>query len=310
MSSPHQGGNRSRGAGTHPARVGEAAWGALLVAPAVLGLGLLVGLPTLGSLFLSFTSWDLLGLPHWVGLSNYVDLAGDPLFYQVMGQTFAFVALYVALDLVLALGLALALDQPVRGRALLRTAYFLPVVSSMVVGAILWSWIFDPHTGALNALLALVHLGPVRWLTDARVALPALVVVSVWKNLGYDMLLFLAGLQTVSQDQLEAARVDGANAVQRFRFITLPGLGPTLVLVGMMATIRAFQTFDTVYLMTEGGPHRATTLVGFWLFQNAFTYFKLGKAAALAYVLFACLVGLSALQWAARRRLAHQEGRP
>jgi multiple sugar transport system permease protein len=192
--------------------------------------------------------------------------------------------------------------------ALFRAAYFLPVVSSMVVGAILWSWVFDPRFGVANAVLSTLHLGPVRWLQDARTALPALVVVSVWKNLGYDMLLFLAGLQAVPQEQLEAAALDGAGAWARFRHVTLPWLGPSLVLVGMMATIRAFQTFDTVYLMTEGGPHRSTTLVGYWLFQNAFTYFKLGKASALAYVLFAVLAALSALQWAARRRLAHQEG--
>jgi multiple sugar transport system permease protein len=278
-----------------------------LLAPAVGGLALLVGLPTLGSFGLSFTDWDLLGAPRWVGLSNYAGLAQDPLFWRVMGQTFLFTAMYVLLDLILALGLALALDRKVRGLAWFRAAYFLPVVSSMVVGAILWSWVFDPRYGAANAALAAFHLGPVRWLQDARTALPALVVVSVWKNLGYDMLLFLAGLQAVPGEQLEAAALDGAGAWARFRHVTLPWLGPTLVLVGMIATIRAFQTFDTVYLMTEGGPHRSTTLVGYWLFQNAFTYFKLGKASALAYVLFAVLAALSALQWAARRRLSHQE---
>lgn len=281
----------------------DALWGWLMIAPAVGGLALLVGLPTLGSLALSFCRWDLLGAPTWVGAANYADLAGDPLFWRVLGQTLAFTVGYVVLDMALALGLALALDQPVRARALFRAAYFLPVVSSMIVAAILWSWIFDAHSGVLNALLAGLHLGPVRWLTDPRWALPCLVVVSVWKNLGYDMLLFLAGLQALPAEQLEAARVDGAGPWARFRYVTLPGLAPTVVLVGLMATIRAFQTFDTVYLMTEGGPRRSTTLLGFWLFQNAFTYFKLGKAAALAYVMFGLLVGVSVLQLAVRRRL-------
>lgn len=281
----------------------DALWGWLMIAPAVGGLALLVGLPTLGSLALSFCRWDLLGAPTWVGAANYADLAGDPLFWRVLGQTLAFTVGYVALDMALALGLALALDQPVRARALFRAAYFLPVVSSMIVAAILWSWIFDAHSGVLNTLLAGLHLGPVRWLTDPRWALPCLVVVSVWKNLGYDMLLFLAGLQALPAEQLEAARVDGAGPWARFRYVTLPGLAPTVVLVGLMATIRAFQTFDTVYLMTEGGPRRSTTLLGFWLFQNAFTYFKLGKAAALAYVMFGLLVGVSVLQLAVRRRL-------
>lgn len=289
------------------ARRGEAFWALLLLAPTLLGLGLLTGLPTLASFFMSFAQWDLLGAPRWVGLANYTDLFGDPLFYKVMGQTALFVALYVAMDLCLALGLALALDQKVKALWLYRTAYFLPVVCSMVVGAILWAWIFDPRYGALNALLAVVGLGPVRWLTDPHVALVSLVFVSVWKNLGYDMLLFLAGLQAVPRQQLEAASIDGASPWQRLRFVTLPLIGPTLLMVGIMATIRAFQTFDTVYLMTEGGPHRATTLVGYWLFQNAFSYFKLGKASALAYILFAVLVALTALQWWGRKRLSHLE---
>lgn len=294
----------------NPSRRHEGYWAAGLLLPAMLGLGIFTLLPTLGSFALSFHSWDLLGAPRWVGGANYADLAADPLFYKVMGQTFAFSAMYVVLDVLLALGLAVALDQKVRALGLFRTAYFLPVVTSMVAAAILWNWVYDPRFGMLNAVLGLFHLPPQRWLSDPHLALPALVLVSVWKHLGYDMLLFLAGLQAVPANQLEAASLDGAGPLQRFRHITLPMIGPTLVMVLMIATIRAFQTFDTVYLMTEGGPHRATTTVGYWLFQNAFTYFKLGKASALAYVLFAVLVGLSALQWWARKRLAHQEQEP
>lgn len=279
-------------------------WAWAFVAPALLGLVAFTGLPTLGSFALSFAAWDLLGAPRYVGLANYAGLAGDPLFYQVLAQTCAFAGLYVALDVVLALGLALALDQKVRALALFRTAFFLPVVTSMVAAAILWAWVYDPAHGALNALLALVGLPAARWLSDPHLALPALVVVSVWKHLGYDMLIFLAGLQAVPTHLLESASLDGAGPWQRFRHVTLPLLAPTLLLVGVMATIRAFQTFDSVYLMTEGGPHRTTTLLGFWLFQNAFTYFKLGKASAIAYVVFALLLGLSALQFALRRRLA------
>lgn len=281
------------------------AWG--LVLPALVILGVFGILPTLGSFLLSFTQWDLLGWPRWVGTANYLDLFGDPLFYRVMAQTFFFVGLYVGLDVVLALGLALALNQPLKGLGLIRTAYFMPVVTSMVAGAILWSWIYDPRTGLLNAILAAFHLPPVRWLTDSHWALFSLVVVSVWKNLGYDMLLFLAGLQTVPAQQLEAASLDGAGAVQRFWHVTLPMIAPSLVMVAIMATIRAFQTFDTVFLMTEGGPHRSTTIIGYWLFRNAFTFFKLGKASALAYVLFAILVVFTAVQWWARRRWSYQE---
>ena len=285
----------------------EARWAFWMLLPALLGLGVFTALPMLGAFGLSFMQWDLLGNPRWVGLSNYLDLALDPLFWKVLGQTGFFVGLYLVLDVSLALGLAIALNQRLRGLGLLRAAYFMPVVTSMVAGAILWSWIFDPRYGALNAVLTGIGLDPVRWLSDSRWALPSLVVVSVWKNLGYDMLLFLAGLQAVPKGQLEAASLDGAGAWQRFRHVTLPLLGPSLVMVTMLATIRAFQTFDTVYLMTEGGPHRSTTIIGYWLFQNAFTTFKLGKASALAYVLFMALLALSAAQWWARKRLSHQE---
>ena len=285
----------------------ESRWAFWLLLPALMGLGLFTALPMLGSLGLSFMQWDLLGSPRWVGVANYVDLLHDPLFWKVMAQTGFFVGLYLVLDISLALGLAIALNQKLRGLGLLRTAYFMPVVTSMVAGAILWSGIFDARYGALNALLGSLGLDPVRWLSDSRWALPSLVVVSVWKNLGYDMLLFLAGLQAVPKGQLEAASLDGANAWQRFWHVTLPLLGPSLVMVTMLATIRAFQTFDTVYLMTEGGPHRSTTIVGYWLFQNAFTTFKLGKASALAYMLFMALLALSALQWWGRKRLSHQE---
>ncbi|MNR90145.1 Lactose transport system permease protein LacF [compost metagenome] len=285
----------------------EARWAFWMLLPALLGLGVFTALPMLGAFGLSFTQWDLLGSPRWVGISNYLDLAQDPLFWKVLGQTGFFVGLYLVLDISLALGLAIALNQKLRGLGLLRAAYFMPVVTSMVAGAILWSWIFDPRYGALNAILTTIGLAPVRWLSDPNWALPSLVLVSVWKNLGYDMLLFLAGLQAVPKGQLEAASLDGANAWQRFWHVTLPLLGPSLVMVMMLATIRAFQTFDTVYLMTEGGPHRSTTIVGYWLFQNAFTTFKLGKASALAYVLFMALLALSAVQWWARKRLSHQE---
>ncbi len=285
----------------------ESRWAFWLLLPALLGLGLFTAVPMLGSFGLSFMQWDLLGTPRWVGVANYVDLVRDPLFWKVMGQTGFFVGLYLVLDVGLALGLAIALNQKLRGLSLLRTAYVMPVVTSMVAGAILWSWIFDARYGALNALLTGIGLDPVRWLSDSRWALPSLVVVSVWKNLGYDMLLFLAGLQAVPKGQLEAASLDGANAWQRFWHVTLPMLGPSLVMVSMLATIRAFQTFDTVYLMTEGGPHRSTTIVGYWLFQNAFTTFKLGKASALAYMLFMMLLALSAVQWWGRKRLSHQE---
>ncbi len=286
---------------------GESRWAILFLAPALLGIGLFSLVPTIGSLLISFTSWDLLAAPRWVGLANYASLLADPLFYQVAGNTVLFVILYVALDIACALGLALALNTQVRGIGLFRTAYFLPVVTSMVAVSIVWQWIYDPRYGALDALLRLFGADPVHWLSDPRFALPAIVVVSVWKSLGYDMILFLAGLQGIPLEYGEAAAVDGASGFVRFWRITLPMLGPTLLLVGILATIRAFQTFDAVYMLTQGGPRRTTEVIVYWLFQNAFTYFKLGKASALAYLLFVVLMALTLFQWSLRKRWIHQE---
>lgn len=285
----------------------EKRWGWLFVLPALSGIFVFTLLPALGSLWLSLTQWDLLGTPNWVGLGNYLDLLGDPLFYQVMAQTGVFVVLYVALDLVLACGLALALSQPLKGLAIFRTLYFLPVVTAMVAAAILWNWVFDVRFGVLNAFLGGFGIDPVQWLIDPRWALPSLVVVTLWKYLGYDMLLLLAGLQAVPKEQLEAASLDGAAVWQRFWHVTRPLLMPSLILVTVLATIRAFQTFDAVYLLTEGGPQRSTTIAGYWLFQNAFSFFKLGKASALAFVVFVMVMGLTWVQWRVYRRMGHQE---
>lgn len=291
----------------HPLR-NEGGWAWIFVLPALFIIGLFSLVPTVGSFMLSFASWDLLGVPRWVGVNNYTALLADPLFYDVMGNTFYFVILYLLLDMTVALGLALALNQRIKGIGLFRTAYFLPVVTSMVAVSIVWEWIYDPRYGSLNAILAWFNIPGVHWLSDPRFALPSLVVVSVWKSLGYNMVLFLAGLQAIPPEYTEAASVDGASGWTRFTRITLPMLGPTLLMVGILSTIRAFQTFDAVYMLTHGGPRRATTVVVYWLFQNAFTYFKLGKASALAYILFAILLLLTLGQWALRKRLVYQEG--
>ncbi|MEB3236862.1 MAG: sugar ABC transporter permease [Candidatus Sericytochromatia bacterium] len=290
----------------HPLR-SERIWGLLLASPALLIIGIFSMLPTLASFLIGFTDWDLLGAPRWVGLDNYSSLLADPVFPKVVANTLLFVVLYLVLDLVVALALALALNQKLRGLGFFRTAYFLPVVTSMVAVSIVWEWIFDPRGGALNEVLRWFGAEPIHWLSDPGTALPALVVMSVWKSLGTNVVLFLAGLQALPGEVLESAEVDGATGWKRFWHITLPLLGPTVLLVGILACIRAFQTFDSVYIMTHGGPRRSTTVIVYWLFQNAFTYFKLGKASALAYMLFGVLAGLTWVQWTLRKRWVHQE---
>lgn len=280
----------------------DAGWAWLFLLPSVLGIAVFNLLPVLGSFWLSLTRWNLLGTPRFVGLANYADLFADSRFYQVMGQTFGFVGLTVVLDVALGLALAVALNRKLKGRGLLRTAYFLPYITSMVAIAIVWGWLFDPRFGALNVALKALGLAPVYWLSDLRWAMPAIVLVTVWKGLGYTMMLFLAGLQAIPGHYEEAAMLDGASAMQRFFRITLPLLSPTVFLVTTVSLINAFQAFDAVYMLTGGGPMNQTNVIVYWLYQNAFTYFNMGKASAIAYVLFAVILAITLVQWGLRKR--------
>ncbi len=280
----------------------DGAWAWLFLLPSALGILVFNLLPIAGSFYLSLTKWNLLGNPRFVGLQNYQDLFADSRFYQVMGQTFAFVGAVVALDVVLGLLLAVALHQKLKGVAWLRAAYFIPYVSSMVAIAIVWGWLFDPRYGALNAALKGLGLEPVFWLSDPHWALPSLVAVTVWKGLGYTMLLFLAGLQAIPSHYEEAAALDGAGAWRTFTRVTLPLLSPTVFLVTTISLINAFQVFDVVYMLTGGGPANQTSVLVYWLYQNAFGYFNMGKASAIAYVLFALILAVTLVQWRLRKR--------
>jgi multiple sugar transport system permease protein len=280
----------------------DAGWAWLFLLPSVLGIAVFNLFPVLGSFWLSLTRWNLLGKPRFVGLANYADLFADSRFYQIMGQTFGFVGLTVALDVALGLALAVALNRKLRGRGLLRTAYFLPYITSMVAVAIVWGWLFDPRFGALNLALKAFGLAPVYWLSDPRWAMPSIVLVTVWKGLGYTMMLFLAGLQAIPGHYVEAAMLDGASAPRRFFGITLPLLSPTVFLVTTVSLINAFQAFDAVYMLTGGGPMNQTSVIVYWLYQNAFTYFNMGKASAIAYVLFAVILAITLIQWGLRKR--------
>ncbi len=285
----------------------DAFWALLLAGPTLLGILVFNLIPIAGSLWLSFTRWNLLSEPQFIGLKNYRDLFADSLFYQVMGQTFAFVAMVVLLEMVGGVLVAMALSSRIKGSKWLRTAYFLPFVTSMVAVSIVWGWVFDPANGALNLILRALGAAPVAWLSDPAIALPALAVLTAWKGLGYAMMLIFAGLQAIPTQYDEAASIDGANAVQRFFRITLPLLSPTIFLVAVLSTINAFQAFDAVYLLTGGGPSNRTTTIVYWLYQNAFIHYNLGKASAIAYVLFAVLFLLTLVQWGVRKKWVYAE---
>lgn len=287
-----------------PAEARAAAW---LLAP---GLGLLLLfflLPILASLLLSFTDFDIYavadpGNTRFVWLRNYSRLLADPIFWKALGNTFFFVVLGVPLTVAVSLGSALLVNaRLVRFRGLFRTIYFVPVVTSMVAVATVWRYLYHPRFGLINAALAFLGVPAIDWLGDPRWAMPAIVLMAVWKNFGFNMIIFVAGLQAIPESLYEAARIDGANAWQRFRYVTLPMLGPTFFFVGVMTMIGYFQLFAEPYVMTRGGPLNATLSIALLMYREGFTWWNLGYSAAVAFVLFLIIGLVSILQWAAKR---------
>lgn len=288
--------------------VSETRWAWIFLAPCLLGLILFTYLPVLASLGLSFSYWNLLGTPQWVGLENYATVLNSPLFWQSFSVTAIFVAvsgvLEMAIGLLLAVWLNASLKGVMRGQTLFRTAYFLPFITPMVSVALVWGWLYDPSYGLLNWLLQQSHLieKPIPWLYDSQTALWAVIILRVWKDIGYNMVLFLAGLQAISPSLYESAELDGAGPVRTFWRITLPMITPTLFFVGIMTLINGFQSFDSVYLLTQGGPEHSTELLVYWLFKNAFEFYKIGPASAMAYILFVVILALTLVQWQLRKR--------
>jgi multiple sugar transport system permease protein len=254
--------------------------------------------PVFYSFWLSLNEWELLLPPKFVGLANFATLFfDDEIFWKSLGNTFYYSLLVIPANLTVSLTLALAINRPLRGIKIFRTLYFLPVVTSMVAVAMAFKWLYSYDWGLINFLLELIHLPPVRWLGNSKLALPAVALVAIWKNAGYNMIIFLAGLQGVPATLYEAADIDGANTWHKFWRITLPLLTPTIFFVTIMSVISSFQVFDSVYLLTQGGPGYATTVYNYYLYLNAFRFLRFGMASALAYILFAILLGLTLFQW-------------
>ncbi|MDR8412851.1 sugar ABC transporter permease [Nonomuraea sp. 3-1Str] len=251
--------------------------------------------PTLGAAGMSLTNWNIGGQWSFVGADNYARLLDDVNFWTSLRVTLVYAAIYVPLTVVVALGTALLLNQVVFLRGLFRGMLFLPYVTSFVLAGIVWRWIYE-FDGLINGLLAKADLGPVAFLEQSGLVLPALALVSVWKGFGYSMLILLAGLKSIPGSYLEAATVDGASAWQRFRRITLPLLKPTLFFVMVIETISAFQTFDTIYVMTGGGPARATYTLIYGIYEHGFRSFEFGYAATWGMVLFAIVLVVSLVQ--------------
>lgn len=286
-------------------------WVWIFLAPATSLLVVFLVLPVLASFLMSLTNWDIYSVADLrkvsvVGLSNYATVLGDALFWKSVKNTFVFAIIGGPLTILVSLGAALLLEQIVLGKAFFRTAFFLPVVTTLVAVAVVWRWIYHPSFGLLNGLLAVFDVAPREWLTDPDLALPCLIAMAVWKNFGYNMVIFIAGLQAIPRVYYEAAELDGARAFERFTDITMPLLFPTFILVTILTTIGYLQFFAEPYIMTEGGPLDATLSVSLYLYRKGFKFYQMGEAAAMSYVLFVliflCSVGQMA--WARRREAA------
>lgn len=280
----------------------DSTWAIIFLLPHMLLFLAFMLIPVIGSFVLSFASWDLLSPLEWVGFGNYVELYNDEVFVQVFWNTVIFTFVSVPVGIFISLLLAVALNQKIRGIRFYRVAYFIPVISSMVAVAIIWQWIYNPEYGFLNFFLSLFGIDGPNWLSSQTWALPAVIITSIWKGLGFNMLIFLAGLQGIPDSYYEAADLDGASLIQKFRHITVPLLSPTTFFITIMAIINSFQVFDTVYLMTGGGPGRATSVIVHYLYQTGFQYFRMGYASAMAYVLFFFVFVLTVIQFLRQKK--------
>ncbi len=261
------------------------------LAPALILLLVFFFLPVIAGLLLGLTDFDIyaIGSPgnaRFVGLDNYTRLFTNDVFWRSLGNTMFFVLLGGPLSVAVSLGAAMLVDAKLtRLRPLFRTIYFAPVVTTLVSVAIIWRYLYHPRYGLLNHVLGLFGAGPIDWLGDPHWAMPAIVLLAVWKNFGYNMLIFVAGLQAVPAELYEAASIDGANARQRFRHITLPGLAPTFLFIGVTTMIGYFQVFAEPYVMTQGGPLGSTRSVVLFMYEEGFRWWRIGTASATAVVL-------------------------
>ena len=273
--------------------------GLFFILPALFGTVIFIVLPVIASFGLSFTSWDLLNPIKFVGLENYKLIFTEPLFFQILLNTIVFALATSVFGVIIPLVLAAILNSKLRGSEFFKTAYFLPFITPMIVIGIVWQWIFDPNIGILNRVL---HMH-IQWLYDTHFALPALIMVTVWKLIGYNIVIFLSGFASIPDNLYEAAKIDGANPVQTFFNITIPMLSPTIFFVIIITAISSFQVFDLIYLMTQGGPLDSTNVLVYSIYKNAFEYFNVGKASAMAYVLFVIILVLTLVQWNLRKKL-------
>ncbi len=267
----------------------------MFLAPALILMAIFIVIPVVASFVISLTDFDIFALADWsnaefIGFENFVRLFQDELFWKALKNTLYFVAVGMPLAVILALTLALLLNSPLnRAKSLFRVGYYLPSITETVAIAVVWRWVLNSRYGILKHALEIVGIQAPNWLGDPRWAMPAIIMMAVWKGLGHNALIFLAGLQSIPSTVYEAARIDGANGWTQFRYVTLPLLAPTTFFVGIMTLIGYLQLFAEPYTMTDGGPLDATLSIVLYMYRHGFKFFNLGYASAMAYVLFALI---------------------
>jgi multiple sugar transport system permease protein len=290
----------------------ESVAAAMFLTPSVVGFMIFTAFPVVAAIALAFYDYDLLLGRKFNGLDNFRDLLHDDVFRAAFLNTVYFTLVSVPLSVALGLGAALLVNQGLRGITLFRTIYLLPYVTVTVAVALVWRWIYLPDVGLFNTVLGWFGIHGPNWLTSRRWALPGIIIMSVWKSFGYNMVIFLAGLQAIPQHLYDAAKVDGATAWRRFLHVTLPMLSPTTLFVVVISVIGSFQVFDQALVMTNGGPGTSTTTLVLYIYKAGFQSYKMGYASAIALVLFVIVALFTAMQFALQRRWVYQgeaEGR-
>ena len=267
-------------------------YGVYFILPALIGTLIFIIIPILCSFTLSFTNWDLLNEINFIGFENYKAILTEPTFIEILINTIVYALSVTFFAVVIPLIIASIVNTKIKGAELFKTIYFIPFITPAVVIAILWSWIFDPNIGGIN-LLFKTNL---EWLFDTKLAMPVLIFVSVWKLIGYNVVLFLTGFSTIPQNVYEASKIDGASTIETFFNTTLPLLKPTTYFVTLVTAISSFQVFDLIFVMTQGGPQNSTNVIVYSIYKYAFEYFEIGKSCALAYILFIIIFILALIQ--------------
>jgi multiple sugar transport system permease protein len=281
---------------------------AVLLGPSLVGMFIFLMLPVASSFVLSFSSWDLIGEIQWIGLDNYSKALADPAVLGALRNTLTFILGYLPATVGIALGLALLLNRRIRGRIVFRAIYFVPVVTSWVAVSLIWKWLLNPQYGLVNVALGWIGIKGPGWLFDPQWAMTGVILTSIWKDIGFVTVIYLAGLQDIPEHLYEAAALDGVTGWQRFWHITFPMLMPTTFFVTTISLISSFQVFDQVWVMTQGGPAGATSVMVELIYKNAFSYYQMGYASAISWVLFALIFAVTIAQNVLQKRVDRSDG--